>query len=170
MATRDERFDVEKSDEDWRRVLTPEQYAVLRRHGTEPPGSCALLHEHRAGSFSCAGCGQQLFVAEACSGLRSLTALLSLGVLIGGLWLRYPVTRIVLVLAAIPVAMVINAVRIFLTGFLVYHVSPDLGEGFMHMSEGWFLFVLAFAMLGALAWVFTRLEARVARRRARVEA
>ena len=65
MATRQERrFAVEKSDEEWRRILTPEQYAVLRRHGTEPPGSCALLHEHRAGTFSCAGCGQPLFVSD----------------------------------------------------------------------------------------------------------
>ena len=64
MAARTERFEVEKSDEEWRRVLTPEQYAVLRRHGTEPPGSCALLHEHRAGTFSCAACGQRLFVAD----------------------------------------------------------------------------------------------------------
>lgn len=109
--------------------------------------------------------GRQLFVAEACSGLRSLTALLSLGVLIGGLWLRYPVSRVLLVIAAIPVAMAINAVRIFLTGFLVHHVSPDLGEGFMHMSEGWFMFVLAFGILGILAWVFSAIERQVARRR-----
>ena len=64
MATRHERFEVEKSDEEWRRILTPEQYAVLRRHGTEPPGSCALLHEHRPGTFSCAACGQRLFVSD----------------------------------------------------------------------------------------------------------
>jgi len=59
-----ERFPVEKSDDEWRRMLTPEQYAVLRGHGTERPGSCALLAEHRAGAFSCAGCAQPLFVAE----------------------------------------------------------------------------------------------------------
>jgi peptide-methionine (R)-S-oxide reductase len=57
-------FPVEKSDEEWRRILTPEQYAVLRGHGTERPGSCALLTEHRAGTFSCAACGQHLFVAD----------------------------------------------------------------------------------------------------------
>jgi peptide-methionine (R)-S-oxide reductase len=57
-------FEVEKTDEEWRRILTPEQYAVLRDHGTERRGSCALLHEHRAGAFSCAGCGQRLFVAD----------------------------------------------------------------------------------------------------------
>ena len=64
MATRDQPFDVVKSDEEWRRILTPEQYAVLRGHATERPGSCALLNEHRAGTFKCAGCGQPLFVAD----------------------------------------------------------------------------------------------------------
>ena len=64
MKTQNEQFAVVKSDEEWRRILTPEQYAVLRGHGTERPGSCALLNEHREGAFSCAGCGQPLFVAE----------------------------------------------------------------------------------------------------------
>ena len=57
-------FPVEKSDEEWRRLLTPEQYDVLRGHGTERPGSCALLQEHRAGTFSCVACSQPLFVAD----------------------------------------------------------------------------------------------------------
>jgi peptide-methionine (R)-S-oxide reductase len=64
MADKTDQFEVTKSDEEWRRILTPEQYQVLRRHGTERPGSCALLTEHRAGTFSCAGCGQALFVAD----------------------------------------------------------------------------------------------------------
>ena len=59
-----DQFPIEKTDEEWRRTLTPQQYAVLRRHGTEPPGSCALLTEHRPGTFRCAGCGQPLFRAE----------------------------------------------------------------------------------------------------------
>jgi peptide-methionine (R)-S-oxide reductase len=62
MATR--QFAVTRSDEEWRRLLTPEQYAVMRAHGTEPPGSCALNHEKRAGTFSCVGCGQPLFVSK----------------------------------------------------------------------------------------------------------
>ena len=41
-------FKVTRSDEEWRALLTPEQYDVLRRHGTERPGSCALNHEKRA--------------------------------------------------------------------------------------------------------------------------
>ena len=50
-----------RTDEEWRRLLTPEQYRVMRAHGTEAPGSCALLHEKRPGSFACAGCRQKLF-------------------------------------------------------------------------------------------------------------
>jgi exosortase len=102
--------------------------------------------------------GQTLFVTEACSGLRSLTALLSLGVLIGGLWLRYPVTRLLLIALALPVAVLLNGVRVFLTGFLVFFVDPSLGEGFMHLTEGWIIFVVAFAILGAITWVLLRIE------------
>ncbi|TAN09561.1 MAG: peptide-methionine (R)-S-oxide reductase [Rhizobiaceae bacterium] len=58
------RFSVTHTDAEWRSILTPEQYAVMRQHGTERPGSCALLHEKRAGAFTCAGCGQKLFEAK----------------------------------------------------------------------------------------------------------
>src|SRR5690606_33997681 len=54
-------FPVTFSEAEWQARLTPEQYHVMREHGTERPGSCALLHEKRAGSFACAGCGQELF-------------------------------------------------------------------------------------------------------------
>ena len=64
MPSNDITFPVQKTDEEWRQVLTPEQYYVLRQHGTERPGTCALLHEKRAGKFTCAGCGLPLFVAE----------------------------------------------------------------------------------------------------------
>ncbi len=102
--------------------------------------------------------GQSLFVTEACSGLRSLTALLALGLLIGGLWLSTGWGRTVLVLFTIPVAVAINGFRVFITGFFVFFVSPDLAEGFMHYTEGWVLFVVAFTLLGGLAWVLTRVE------------
>ncbi len=107
--------------------------------------------------------GQSLFVTEACSGLRSITALVSLGVLIGGLWLRSPWSRGVLVAVTIPVAMILNGIRVFLTGFLVFYLDPSLGEGFMHSTEGWLLFVVAFACLGGIAWIFARMEHRISR-------
>lgn len=56
-------FEVAHTDEEWRKLLTPEQYQVLRGHGTEAPGSCALNHEKRDGVFVCAGCGQKLFAS-----------------------------------------------------------------------------------------------------------
>jgi exosortase len=105
--------------------------------------------------------GQSLFVTEACSGLRSLTALLSLGVLMGGLWLRSVPGRVLVVFLAIPVAMLLNGVRIFLTGFFAYFVSPSLAEGIMHYSEGWGMFLVAFTCLGLVAWATARVEARV---------
>lgn len=63
MKDAGQRFAVTKTDEEWRRQLTPEQYQVLRQLATERPGSCALLHEKRAGTFRCVGCGQPLFRA-----------------------------------------------------------------------------------------------------------
>ena len=54
-------FDLQKSEQEWRDALTGPQYRVLREHGTEPPGTSPLNHEKRAGTFHCAGCGQELF-------------------------------------------------------------------------------------------------------------
>jgi peptide-methionine (R)-S-oxide reductase len=53
-----------KTDDDWRQTLSPEQFQVLRKHGTERPGSSPLNHEKREGTFRCAGCGQPLFASE----------------------------------------------------------------------------------------------------------
>jgi len=108
--------------------------------------------------------GRELFVTEACSGLRSLTALLSMAVLLGALVLRTPIARILLLLLAIPVAIVINGLRVFLTGFLVFFVSPSFGEGFMHLTEGWLLFLVSMSILAAVAWASAFVE-RVAARR-----
>jgi peptide-methionine (R)-S-oxide reductase len=60
----DKTFPVQKTDEEWRRLLTSDQYNVLRRHSTERPGSSALDHEKRRGTFVCAGCGNALFASE----------------------------------------------------------------------------------------------------------
>ncbi|WBV45222.1 peptide-methionine (R)-S-oxide reductase MsrB [Pseudoroseomonas cervicalis] len=57
----DKTYPVMRSDAEWRQMLSPAQYAVMRQHGTERPGSCGLLREKRQGRFVCAGCGQALF-------------------------------------------------------------------------------------------------------------
>jgi peptide-methionine (R)-S-oxide reductase len=54
-------FPVTHTDAEWRALLTPEQYDVMRAHGTEAPGSCALLREKRPGRFACVGCETPLF-------------------------------------------------------------------------------------------------------------
>jgi exosortase len=110
--------------------------------------------------------GHDLFVTEACSGLRSLTALLSIGVLLGGLLLRSPWARTAIIALAIPVAVIVNGVRVFITGFLVAFVDPSLADGFTHVTEGWLLFVVAFAILTAFTFGVMRLERRLTSRAA----
>jgi peptide-methionine (R)-S-oxide reductase len=60
-AKPDETFEVSYSDEEWRRRLAPEQYRVLREHGTERAGTSPLDREKRAGTFHCAACDLPLF-------------------------------------------------------------------------------------------------------------
>ena len=64
MAPKTEKATIQKTDEEWRRTLTPEQFHVLREHGTERPGTSALNNEKRSGTFVCAGCGQPLFSSD----------------------------------------------------------------------------------------------------------
>lgn len=59
-----ETFEVVHSDEEWRKLLSPEAYSVLRKEGTEYPYTSPLEQEHRKGTFACAGCGQALFASE----------------------------------------------------------------------------------------------------------
>jgi peptide-methionine (R)-S-oxide reductase len=56
---------MQKTDDDWRQTLTPEQFRILREHGTEPRGSSPLNREKRTGTFTCAACGRPLFESDA---------------------------------------------------------------------------------------------------------
>ena len=58
-------FPVSRSDAEWKALLTPAQYRVLREHGTERAGSSPLNQEKRPGVFCCAGCGRPLFLSDA---------------------------------------------------------------------------------------------------------
>jgi peptide-methionine (R)-S-oxide reductase len=57
-------YEVTHTAAEWRKLLTPEQYYILREQGTERPFTSALLHEHRAGIFACVGCDQKLFSSK----------------------------------------------------------------------------------------------------------
>ena len=64
-SARDQKtYEVTRTDEEWRRRLTPEQYRVLRKHGTERAGSSPLDKEYRKGTFLCAGCDRPLFSSD----------------------------------------------------------------------------------------------------------
>ena len=95
----------------------------------------------------------QLFVAEACSGLRSLMALGTLGVVFAYFFRRNPVERVVIVLSTIPIAILVNAFRVGLTGYLTHRFGEQAAEGLIHQTEGFFTFGLAFALLLFEAWL-----------------
>jgi peptide-methionine (R)-S-oxide reductase len=57
-------FEVAHSDDEWRKILTPDQFAVLRQSATERPFTSPLLNEHRKGLFACAGCDRDLYSSE----------------------------------------------------------------------------------------------------------
>lgn len=64
MATTPEKFEIEKTEDEWRKILTPAQFNVLRKHGTERAGTSILDKEYGKGQFVCAGCDRALFVSD----------------------------------------------------------------------------------------------------------
>ena len=102
----------------------------------------------------------QLFVAEACSGLRSLMALITLGVVFAYFFRKSLVDRVVIVLSAIPIAILVNAFRVALTGILTHNFGQQAAEGVIHMTEGIFTFAIAFVLLLGEAWVLQHLRPR----------
>lgn len=59
-----EHFEVSKTEEEWRKTLTPEQFHVLRKHGTERAGTSPLDKNNADGTYVCAGCGSPLFTSS----------------------------------------------------------------------------------------------------------
>jgi exosortase len=102
----------------------------------------------------------QLFVAEACSGLRSLMALGTLGVVFAYFFRKTWGERLVLVASTLPIAVLVNAFRVVLTATLTYRLGAGMAEGVIHQTEGFFTFGLAFGVLlveaRLLAWLWPR--------------
>ncbi|MGF1514834.1 MAG: peptide-methionine (R)-S-oxide reductase MsrB [Elainellaceae cyanobacterium] len=57
-------YEVTKTEAEWRELLTPQQFRILRQQGTERPGSSPLTHNHEAGNYTCAGCGSPVFSSQ----------------------------------------------------------------------------------------------------------
>jgi exosortase len=91
-----------------------------------------------------------LEVAEACSGIRSLMSLMTLAVIYGYLSEKRIWVRCILALAAVPIAIVANSVRIIGTGLLVQYWDPEKAEGYFHSSWGWIIFVISLLLLYAV--------------------
>ncbi|MBD2093124.1 peptide-methionine (R)-S-oxide reductase MsrB [Microcoleus sp. FACHB-1515] len=63
-TSKNESFEVAKTEAEWREILTPEQFHVLRKHGTERAGTSPLDKNYETGTYVCAGCGTPLFTSE----------------------------------------------------------------------------------------------------------
>jgi exosortase len=91
-----------------------------------------------------------LEVAEACSGIRSLMSLVTLAIMYGYVLENRRLLRVLLALAAVPIAVVANSLRIVGTGLLVQYWDPDKAEGFFHTFSGWIIFVVSILLLFAV--------------------
>lgn len=97
--------------------------------------------------------GYSLEVVEACSGLRSLVTLMALAALYAYLYLDRMVRPLILFFASIPIAIITNIVRVFVTAIGAYAISPAMAENFLHEISGMLVFVTALictVILGAL--------------------
>jgi len=98
-----------------------------------------------------------LEVAEACSGIRSLVSLLTLGILYGYFTDARPWMRTAIALSTIPIAIAANAARVTGTGVLAHYYGPQAANGFFHTFSGWLVFIVAFLLLSVAARVLARL-------------
>jgi exosortase len=99
----------------------------------------------------------QLEVAEACSGIRSLISLLTLGIVYGYFVDSRPVVRTIIALSTVPIAIVANGIRVAGTGIAAHYYGAEAAEGFFHTFSGWIVFVAAFALLYVTAAVIVRM-------------
>jgi exosortase len=99
-----------------------------------------------------------LEVAEACSGIRSLISLLTLGIVFGYFTDSRGWVRVVIALATIPIAILANGARVAGTGVLAHYYGPEAADGFFHTFSGWLVFVVAFVMMFLTAQVLRRMS------------
>ncbi len=98
-----------------------------------------------------------LEVAEACSGIRSLISLLTLGIVYGYFVDRRLTVRTIIALSTIPIAIVANGLRVAGTGIAAHYYGAEAAEGFFHTFSGWIVFVAAFALLYVVATLIVKL-------------
>lgn len=100
--------------------------------------------------------GYTLEVVAACSGLRSLMTMITLALVVGAFGDLSGPRRIILVLCAVPVAILANALRLLVTAFGAYVVSSAFADGFLHGASGVFVFLTGLFMLLIVSWILGR--------------
>ena len=103
--------------------------------------------------ISRSGTPRELTVAEACSGMKLLMAFLALGVAMAYLDYKPIWQRVILVVAAIPIAIFCNVIRVAITCWMFYIDKPELGQDFMHYFTGMLMLIPAFGLLWLLSWI-----------------
>ena len=88
-----------------------------------------------------------LWIADQCSGVRSLLSLMSIAIVGCLFWKRHWSIKLAVILSCIPITVLVNALRIWLTAVLAVHVSPETAQGFFHVGEGFLLFLAAATIL-----------------------
>jgi exosortase len=117
---------------------------------------------------------RKLEVVEACSGIRSLMTLLTLAVVFAyftyprkgdgsstkSSWFKdYGFWRsVILVLSAVPIAILTNAIRVSGTGILSHHYGTEIADGFFHSFSGWAIYIVAFLLLFGVSWILDRFK------------
>ncbi|MEW6219565.1 MAG: VPLPA-CTERM-specific exosortase XrtD [Thermodesulfobacteriota bacterium] len=101
--------------------------------------------------------GNQLEVVDACSGLRYFMPMILMALLVGYFFTRGAWRRGMLLALVLPLSIVTNAVRIWITGLLTVSGHPEMAENLFHDFSGWSMFVLATAILAACGWLLMRI-------------
>jgi exosortase len=96
-------------------------------------------------------------VVEACSGIRSLISLLTLGIVFGYFSDPRGGVRIAIAASTVPIAIVTNGIRVAGTGIAAHYIGPEAAEGFFHTFSGWLVFIVAFVLIFLLARLFLRI-------------
>jgi exosortase len=100
----------------------------------------------------------QMFVAEACSGMRQLTGFLALTAAVAYLSRRPAWYRVAIVASAIPIALTANVARVILTGYIMFFINPDYASGAFHTAEGLLMMAFGLSMLRAECWVLDQIR------------
>ncbi len=138
----------------WRMIL--DVTLPLKRHATVIATGlievCGLPVTLQGNLINVSGI-DSLWVADACSGVRSLVSLMSVALLGCLFWRRHWSIKAVVLASCIPIAVMVNGMRIWLTAMLSVYISPKAAEGFFHTAEGFVLFGVAALLLWGWAYV-----------------